>query len=186
MNGPRVYWGRGLEIALKMFIIFNRGEIFAYKKPSSCLWYQLFGIDCWSVALALAYKFVVTSWMAAEQEVYKRQNRANKKEKSGLKYIHCHFFVRISQAGESNINIHRKFQKCTKNYCIFVRIDLALIHHDPGIPSFLLFTDCHFPEILLHSSLRRHLLFCHLSGKICEQGQRNLCHEGISVFAFHG
>ena len=91
MNGPRVYWGRGLEIALKLFITFNRGEIFTGTGPSSCLSFDMFALDCTSVRqFFLAYKLVVTSWMAAEQVVYKRQKRANEMNKSGLKYIHCY------------------------------------------------------------------------------------------------
>ena len=92
MNGPRVYWGRGPEPALQLFIIFNRGEIFKGLLPNECFAFTRFGIDCstWG-QFSVAVKFVTASWMAAEKLILARQDKANNRavnrSKLRLKFI---------------------------------------------------------------------------------------------------
>ena len=48
----------------------------------------------------LAIRFVATSWMAAEQIVLKRQQKAKEEGETGAEFIHCHFFVRNLYTGD--------------------------------------------------------------------------------------
>ena len=88
MNGPRVHWGRGLQLTLQLFIIFNRGEIF-YGDLLETVEEEIRGnwpvggqIEHWGHVwvgyVGILLLFVLTSWMAAEQILQIRQERAFK------------------------------------------------------------------------------------------------------------
>ena len=100
MNGPRIFWGRGPQLAVQLFIIFNRGEIFMGSLPNECIgWFR---IDCTSLRqFSLAYKFVSTSWMAAEQIMMARQNKAKCEGKRGEEFMYCHVIARNLYLGMS-------------------------------------------------------------------------------------
>ena len=77
MNGPRFHWGRGLQLTLQLFIIFNRGEIF-YGDLLETVEEEIRGnwpvggqIEHWGHVwvgyVGILLLFVLTSWMAAEQ-----------------------------------------------------------------------------------------------------------------------
>ena len=83
-NGPRAQWGRGLQLCLQMFIIFNKGEIFKGDRMLEKGW--------WLYA-SFAFRFVSTSWMAAEQVLVARQE-------GGIKFVDCPMILRLLQQGK--------------------------------------------------------------------------------------
>ena len=92
MNGPRVHWGRGLQLVFQLFITFNRGEIFEGETEGDTSFMGLLGA---------IFSYVIASTMAVEQVYLLRLNNGTEYCTDASKFASAHIMTRFCLQGKS-------------------------------------------------------------------------------------